>query len=61
LGKSLKRISLSTNNILLDNHFNIVPEMLGLLKAIKNKYRIYLITLVDQEDPQAGNHLKARQ
>ena len=50
MGKSLRRISISTNHILLDSQFDLVPEMFDLLKAIKDKYRIYLITLVDQED-----------
>jgi len=34
--------------------------MYELLKAIKDKYRIYLMTLVDQEDPSKGTHAKAK-
>jgi hypothetical protein len=35
--------------------------MHSLLKAIKDKYRIYLITLVDSENENEGNHKKAKQ
>ena len=47
-------------NILLDKDYNLIPEMYDLLQAIKHKYRIYLFTMVDQDDPKKGTYLKAR-
>lgn len=41
--KSLKRISIAANHILLDEKFNLVTEMHSLLKAIKDKYRLFII------------------
>lgn len=44
LKKHLKRISISTDKLLLDSNYDIIPEMYEFLKAIKDKYRIYMLT-----------------
>jgi len=35
--------------------------MLDLLKAIKDKYRIFLVTQVDQADPDKGDYKRAKE
>ena len=47
MAKTLKRISISTNDIVLDSNNELIKEMLELLRAIKTKYRIFLFARVD--------------
>ena len=46
-----RRVSISTNYLLFkDNDFNLDTSVKEMLYALKSKYRIFLITRVDQED-----------
>lgn len=44
----------------MDQDYNLVLEMHSLLKAIKDKYRLFIITKVDSEDPESTVHKKAK-
>jgi hypothetical protein len=45
----LKRVSISTNNILFTKQFEFNKSMADLLPTLSKKYRIFLITQVDNE------------
>ncbi len=46
---NLRRVSISTNNILFNDKFETHEAMANLLPALSNKYRIFLITQVPSE------------
>jgi hypothetical protein len=46
--------------LLLDENYNVIPEMLTLLKAIKDKYRIFITTKVDSDDKTSSSYKKAK-
>ena len=54
----LRRVSLSTNSLLLDASFKLKPEMLELLRVLAPKYRIFLITKVPAENSPEHNEAK---
>lgn len=40
----MKRVSISTNQILFDSNFDLNKDMATLLPELSKKYRVYLIT-----------------
>ena len=49
--KALRKISISAKDLLLkhkDGSFTFEPEMLEFIRAIKNKYRVYLLTQISK-------------
>ena len=47
----LRKVSISTNNFLFEADGVTVNQcVFDLLKQLKNRYRIYLMTMVDKED-----------
>jgi hypothetical protein len=48
---NLRKISISAREILIqhkDGSFTFEPEMLEFIRAIKNKYRVYLLTKISK-------------
>ena len=54
----LKRVSISTNNVLFDSNFDLIPSMAKLLPILSSKYRVFLITQIQSED--APEYKKAK-
>ena len=51
----LKRVSISTNQILLNDNFELKKEMAELIPILSTKYRIFLITQVSAD--KAADHI----
>ena len=49
--KNLRKVSISTQGLLLKNG-EIDDKMVDFIKAIKNKYRVYLITRLEVKEEQ---------
>jgi len=48
----LRKVSISAKDLLMkqkDGHFTLEPEMLEFVRAIKDKYRVYLMTQISKE------------
>lgn len=54
----MKRVSISTNQILLNDDFELRKEMAELIPILSTKYRIFLITQVSAD--KAADHNKAK-
>jgi hypothetical protein len=49
---NLRRVSISARDLLVqskDGSFTFEPEMLEFVRAIKNKYRVYLLTQISKD------------